>query len=205
MLNDKQNKASFTSLYAQQSYGKDLVGRDGEGEQIWIENPFISLILISNPYWFNSDVKNNDFISGFLNRFSIYRMGGSIPLKPFASRKKHNFEKFQKVAVMIWDYFSGMEKKFEMELSEESIQRYQTWYELFSSKTFEEIWDNNDEGAFDPFDKIWDGEEFAAFLVRQKTAAIKYAMIIIAKWMCGMARHAVGLMPSLIRARHATF
>ena len=178
MLNDKQNKASFTSLYAQQSYGKDLVGKDGEGEQIWIDDPFISLILISNPYWFNSDVKNNDFVSGFLNRFAIYQMGEIIEMKPFVSRKKHSFEKFQNIAVQIWDYFSSLEENLEMELSEESIQRYQKWYELFSSKTFEDIWDNYDDAAYDPEEKIWNSEEFTAFLVRQKTAVIKYAMII---------------------------
>ncbi len=178
MLNDKQNKASFTSLYAQQSYGKDLVGKDGEGEQIWIDNPFISLILISNPYWFNSDVKNNDFVSGFLNRFAIYRMDRNIDMKPFVSRKKHSFEKFQNVAAMIWNYLGNLDESLEMELSEESIQKYQAWYEVFSSKTFEDIWDNYDESAYDPDEKIWDSEEFTAFLVRQKTAAIKYAMII---------------------------
>ncbi|BAF73244.1 DUF3987 domain-containing protein [Sulfurovum sp. NBC37-1] len=178
MLNDKQNKASFTSLYAQQSYGKDLVGKEGSGEQIWIDNPFISLILISNPHWFNSDVKNNDFVSGFLNRFSIYRINKDIEMKPFASRKKHDFEKFQNVSIMIWDYLNKLENKLEMELSEESVLRYQSWYELASSKTFKEIWRNNEGGAYDPFELIWESEEFTAFLVRQKTAAIKYAMII---------------------------
>ena len=163
MLNDKQHKASFTSLYAQSSYGKDLVGKEGTGEQIWIDNPFISLILVSNPHWFNSDVKNSDFVSGFLNRFSIYHMKDTIHMKPFANTKKHDFNKFQNVAVKIWEYLSNLEKCLEMPLSDKSIERYQKWYE-----------DNN----FDAFDEEWESEEYAAFLVRQKTAVIKYAMII---------------------------
>jgi len=163
MLSDKQHKASFTSLYAQSSYGKDLVGKEGTGEQIWLDNPFISLILVSNPHWFNSDVKNSDFVSGFLNRFSIYHMKDTIHMKPFANTKKHDFNKFQNVAVKIWEYFSNLEECLEMPLSDESIARYQKWYE-----------DNN----FDAFGEERESEEYAAFLVRQKTAVIKYAMII---------------------------
>jgi len=163
MLNDKQHKASFTSLYAQSSYGKDLVGKEGTGEQIWLDNPFISLILVSNPHWFNSDVKNSDFVSGFLNRFSIYHMKDTIHMEPFKNREKHDFSKFQNVAVKIWEYLSNLEKCLEMPLSDESIARYQKWYK-----------DNN----FDAFDEEWESEEYAAFLVRQKTAVIKYAMII---------------------------
>lgn len=98
------------------------------GEQTWIDNPFISLILISNPHWFNSDVKNNDFVSGFLNRFSIYHMTSIIEMKPFGNSQKHSFERFQNVAVKVWEYLSGFDKSIEMELSEEAIRRYQTWY-----------------------------------------------------------------------------
>ncbi len=148
MLNDRQNKASFTSLYEQNSYGKDLVGKDGEGEKIWIDNPFISLILVSNPHWFNSDVKDNDFVSGFLNRFSIYRIYNSIKLKPFANTKKHDFEKFQSVAVKIWEHLDSLEECLEMPLSKESIERYKEWF---------------DENEFDPFDPQWNGEEYSAF------------------------------------------
>ena len=154
MLNDKQHKASFTSLYAQSSYGKDLVGKEGTGEQIWIDNPFISLILVSNPHWFNSDVKNSDFVSGFLNRFSIYHMKDTIHMEPFKNREKHDFSKFQNVAVKIWEYLSNLEECLEMPLSDKSIARYQKWYK-----------DNN----FDAFDEEWESEEYAAFLVRQKT------------------------------------
>ncbi len=108
-------------------------------------------------------MKNSDFVSGFLNRFSIYHMKETIHMEPFKNREKHDFSKFQNVAVKIWEYLSNLEECLEMPLSDESIERYQKWYE-----------DNN----FDAFDEEWESEENAAFLVRQKTAVIKYAMII---------------------------
>ncbi len=163
MLNDKKNKASFTSLYAQDSYGKDLVGKDGEGEQIWIDNPFVSLILVSNPHWFHNDTRNSDFVSGFLNRFSIYQMNDAIEMKPFSNSNKHSFEKFQTVAIKIWDYLSEMDKSFEMELSKEAKEKYQVWYI---------------ENDFNITYSQGEDAEYLSFLVRQKTAVLKYAMII---------------------------
>lgn len=161
MINDKQNKASMTSLYEQSTYGRDLVGKEGKGEVSWIQDPFISLILISNPHWFNSDVKKSDFVSGFLNRFSIVHISDKIKLVPFSNPNRHNFDKFQNVAVKIWDYLSGFEKPLEMKLNQDAITRYQEWYE---KKTYDESSEN--------------AEEYNAFLVRQKTAVLKYAMII---------------------------
>ena len=164
MLTDKQQKASFTSLYEQSSYGKDMVGKEGKGEVTWINNPFISLILISNPHWFNSDVKNSDFVSGFLNRFSIVQIHDKIEMVPFANQKEHNFEKFQNVTIKIWDYLDGFEKPLAMKVSQEAIKRYQEW---FASKNYS-YEDNTFQNA----------EEYNAFLVRQRTSVLKFAMII---------------------------
>lgn len=161
MINDKQNKASMTSLYEQSSYGRDLVGREGKGEVTWIDNPFISLILVSNPHWFNSDVKNSDFVSGFLNRFSIIEIYDKIEMVPFSNQNEHNFEKFQDVAVKIWDYLSKFEKTLEMKVDSSAIKRYQEWFK-------EQTYDDNSTVAV----------EYNAFLVRQRTAVLKYAMII---------------------------
>ena len=164
MLTDKQQKASFTSLYEQSSYGKDMVGKEGKGEVTWINNPFVSLILISNPHWFNSDVKNSDFVSGFLNRFSIVQIGDKIEMVPFANQKKHNFEKFQNVALKIWDYLDGFKEPLAMKVSKEAIVKYQEWF----SKQNYSLEDDTFQNA----------EEYNAFLVRQRTAVLKYAMII---------------------------
>ena len=164
MLTDKQQKASFTSLYEQSSYGKDMVGKEGKGEVTWINNPFVSLILISNPHWFNSDVKDADFVSGFLNRFSIVQIGDKIEMVPFANQKEHNFEKFQNVALKIWDYLDGFKEPLAMKVSKESIAKYQEW---FAKQNYS--WEDN---------TFQNAEEYNAFLVRQRTAALKFAMII---------------------------
>lgn len=164
MLTDKQQKASFTSLYEQSSYGKDMVGKEGKGEVTWINNPFVSLILISNPHWFNSDVKDSDFVSGFLNRFSIVQIGDKIEMIPFANQKEHNFEKFQNVALKIWAYLDGFKDPLSMKVSQEAIVKYQEW---FAKQNYS--WEDN---------TFQNAEEYNAFLVRQRTAVLKYAMII---------------------------
>ena len=43
-------------------------------------------------------------------------MTNTISMKPFASRKKHNFDRFQDVSVKFWEYLNGLEDKLEMEL-----------------------------------------------------------------------------------------
>lgn len=167
MNKDHEAKASFTSLYEQDSYGKGLVGSTGKGENIWIDNPFISLIAITNPHWFFNNTSKQDFLSGYINRFSIVYVEELGKLIPFKSQEVHQFEKFQDVSLKIWNYLADYSNKaLHIDVSEIEEQ-YASWHvttHLTNEKKYH-IANNFDE-------------QRDAFIIRQKTAALKYAVII---------------------------
>ena len=162
---DTEHKASLTSLYDQDYYGKDLVGSEGTGSNMAINNPFLSILAVTNPDWFLEEVKESDYTSGFFNRFSIIEIQKLPKLRAFKNRIKQDFTKFQECSLNI---YKTLDKNFSIKkpliLDTSLIEdKYANW---FDKKLTE--YENNEN--------INDAS--SSFLIRQLVAALKYAMII---------------------------
>ena len=159
---DTESKAALTSLYDQQFYGKSLVGSMGKGEDIYIENPYLSILALTNPHSLMAETIDADYLSGFLNRFSIIEIKNLPPRQPFKTMEPQDFSKFQNTSLRLWDI---LEKQYSNEkpltLKVDKIQAiYKEWYHEMNTTYV-------------------DSEEcIQSFLPRQQTASLKYAMII---------------------------
>ncbi len=158
---DTEHKSALTSLYDQKYYGKDLVG-SGSGESIFIEDPFLSILAVTNPHSLIDETTETDYVSGYFNRFSIVEIQEFKRPQPFKTKEVPNFEKFQNVALEVWN---EIQKNYTREnplilATDEIEEEYSIWYNQ----------------QFDKYEN--DSEAMTSFLMRQVTSALKYAMII---------------------------
>ena len=158
---DTENKAGLTSLYDQEFYGKDLVGSMGKGESIHIQNPFLSILAVTNPHWLKEETTDSDYVSGFLNRFTIINIEKLPKPKAFKNIDIQDFSSFQNTALRLWKELENINSKNPITLK---IDKIQTMY----SEWFDEKIDQYEESE----------EHLQSFAIRQLTAALKYAMII---------------------------
>lgn len=174
-LNKNQEaKASITSLYDGERYAKSLVGQQGVGEEIMIDNPSLSMLMATNPEWLRRDVKKADIVSGFLNRFIVVMppVGSFEPLRAFAQNGNHpDLEKFQQTSISVleslgvnYDQFQNF-KPIALKLSTEAINIYKHWFDELSLNLYLA---NNEEGCKDGI---------SASSIRQAVSAIKYAIL----------------------------
>lgn len=174
-LNKNQEaKASITSLYDGERYVKSLVGQQGIGEEIVIENPCLPILMTTNPEWLRRDVKKADIVSGFLNRFIIVTPPASSfePLRAFSQKgQQPELEKFQQTSIKVLEWLGVNYNQFQQfestafEWSNEAIEIYQNW---FNKLTFDLYLDNNNDGCKDGI---------SASSIRQAVSAIKYAIL----------------------------
>lgn len=159
---DTENKAAITSLYDQAYYAKSLVGGSGKGEDIYIKNPFLSILALTNPHSLVEETTDTDYLSGFLNRFSIIEIKKFPARQPFKTMEPQNFSKFQDTSLKIWetlDKLYSSEKPLILRI-DKIESSYKDWY-------------------YEMNIKYQESEEcIQSFLPRQQTAALKYAMII---------------------------
>ena len=158
---DTENKAGLTSLYDQEFYGKDLVGSMGKGESIHIQNPFLSILAVTNPHWLKEETTDSDYVSGFLNRFTIINIEKLPKPKAFKNIDIQDFSSFQNTALRLWKELENINSKNPITLK---IDKIQTMY----SEWFDEKINQYEESE----------EHLQSFAIRQLTAALKYAMII---------------------------
>jgi hypothetical protein len=158
---DTEHKSALISLYDQKYYGKDLVG-SGAGESIFIEDPFLSILTVTNPHSLIDETIETDYVSGYFNRFSIVEVKDSKRPQPFKSKEVPNFEKFQTIALDVWNMVhENYTRDNPLILATDEIEEeYAIWYNK----------------QFDKHEN--DTEAMTSFLMRQVTSAIKYAMII---------------------------
>lgn len=131
-----EHKAGLTSLYDQEYYGKDLVGSHGVGESISINNPFLSILGITNPDWLREEVSESDYTSGFFNRFTIVDIQKLPRLKAFKVVEKQNFSKFQDCSLSIWNLLNteySNEKPLILHI-EKITEMYSNWFEDMQNK-----------------------------------------------------------------------
>jgi hypothetical protein len=158
---DTENKAGLTSLYDQEFYGKDLVGSMGKGESIHIQNPFLSILAVTNPHWLKEETTDSDYSSGFLNRFTIINIEKLPKPRAFKNIDIQDFSSFQNTALRLWKELENINSENPITLK---IDKIQTMY----SEWFDEKIDQYEESE----------EHVQSFAIRQLTAALKYAMII---------------------------
>lgn len=159
---DTENKAALTSLYDQAYYAKSLVGGSGKGEDIYIKNPFLSILALTNPHSLVEETTDTDYLSGFLNRFSIIEIKNFPARQPFKTMKPQDFTKFQDASLKLWetlDKLCSNEKPLVLKI-DKIESSYKDWYYMMNVKYQESE------------------ECMQSFLPRQQTAALKYAMII---------------------------
>lgn len=159
---DVENKASFTSLYDKKSYGKDLVGPQGNGVSVNIDQPFLSILATTNPDWFHQEIKSADYTSGFFNRFIILDIDKYNKIQPFKDTKKQDFKKFQKCSLDISKYLDKYHSIIKPLVVNTSLieDKYRDWFD-------------------EQIDKYKESENyFKSFLLRQLAGALKYAIII---------------------------
>ena len=158
---DTENKAGLTSLYDQEFYGKDLVGSMGKGESIHIQNPFLSILAVTNPHWLKEETTDSDYVSGFLNRFTIINIEKLPKPRAFKNINIQDFSSFQNTVLRLWKELESINSENPIVLK---IDKIQTMY----SEWFDEKINQYEESE----------EHLQSFAIRQLTAALKYAMII---------------------------
>lgn len=159
---DVENKASLTSLYDKDYYGKDLVGAHGNGISVNINKPFLSILAATNPDWLHDEIKTADYTSGFFNRFIILDINIYAKLKAFKETKQQNFEKFQKCSLDIVKYLDKVHSvENPLALDTALIETiYSDWFD----EKLRQYEDSEDH--------------IRSFLLRQLSGALKYALII---------------------------
>jgi len=158
-----EHKAGLTSLYDQEHYGKDLVGANSEGESIYLENPFLSILAVTNPHWLSEETTDSDYASGFLNRFTIIEIDKFPRLTPFKILDIQDFSKFQDTSLKLWK-----------ELDTPDIQRNPIVLNIESDvKAIYEDWFNMQQDSYENAEA-----HTQSFVIRQLVSALKYATII---------------------------
>jgi len=168
MNKSSELKADLTSVYSEKEFTKTKVGSSGTGEDIIITRPFLSIVMLSTPTWFYSNLKKDSYISGYLARFTIFEI--DEPVKRIGNnRKKQDFSKFQAISEKIWKYFNNFSntQPLEVELTDEAFDRYEKWDE-----------ENYFYDEEDAYDESFEEDSYNGALARIKNKAFKYALII---------------------------
>lgn len=158
-----EHKAGLTSLYDQEHYGKDLVGANSEGESIYLENPFLSILAVTNPHWLSEETIDSDYVSGFLNRFTIIEIDKFPRLNPFKNVEIQDFSKFQDTSLRLWKELEAPDIKqnpIVLNIEPDTAKIYQDWFYMQ-----QDSYENAEAHA-------------QSFLIRQLVSALKYATII---------------------------
>lgn len=158
-----EHKAGLTSLYDQEYYGKDLVGSKNEGESIYLENPFLSILAVTNPHWLSEETIDSDYASGFLNRFIIVEIDKFPRQKAFKNVEKQDFSKFQNTSLKLWQELESsdvQQNPIVLDIKSDTAEIYSDWFDMQL-----ENYENAESHS-------------QSFLIRQLVSALKYATII---------------------------
>jgi hypothetical protein len=158
-----EHKAGLTSLYDQEYYGKDLVGSKNEGESIYLENPFLSILAVTNPHWLSEETIDSDYASGFLNRFTIIEIDKFPRQKAFKIIEEQDFSKFQDTSLKLWRELESpdvQQNPIVLNIESDTAKIYSNWFDMQL-----ESYENAESHS-------------QSFLIRQLVSALKYATII---------------------------